>query len=333
MKKIILVLLILYIPLLAQNENISLFPFTGDISEKQGNVFMNEIASKLNRRGYKFVDRSKDLGEAIKREQKLDNIKDREYADIDTKLNLAGYVLVGSITESGAGYAINVRIIDLTTSQYKATANEYLPSLNLGNEETKIAIENVVRDIDSKISGRKIPTVQEEQRQQELRNEKLSDYQINSYKNGYNNAKIAKWVGRESWITGIVLTAIPFIIDASWGNNFGYLLVSPPSSKVPQNVNVGNGVTYQDYGGFYPKSDLIAMRTVFGLGVGLFLGRVITDIVASTMQNSYKKKLEERGIYYSFNPIITPTYNNTVNYGIEFAMAYKYLNKIKYLYM
>ncbi len=32
MKKIIFLLLILYIPLLAQNENISLFPFTGDIS-------------------------------------------------------------------------------------------------------------------------------------------------------------------------------------------------------------------------------------------------------------------------------------------------------------
>ena len=118
---------------------------------------MNEIASKLNRRGYKFVDRSKELGDAIRREQGLDNIKDREYADIATKLNLAGYVLVGSIVESGAGYAINVRIIDLTTSQYKATANEYLPSLNLGNQETAIAIENIVRDIDSKISGKRMP--------------------------------------------------------------------------------------------------------------------------------------------------------------------------------
>ncbi|MEI0518243.1 FlgO family outer membrane protein [Brachyspira murdochii] len=324
MKKIIFVLLILYIPLLAQNENISLFPFTGDISEKQGKVFMNEIASKLNRRGYKFVDRSKDLGEAIKREQGLDNIKDREYADIATKLNLAGYVLVGSIIESGAGYAINVRIIDLTTSQYKATANEYLPSLNLGNQETAAAIENIVRDIDSKISGKKIPTVQEEQRQKELQNEQLTDYQINSYKNGYNNANIAKWIGRGSWITGIVLTSIPFIIDASWGNNFGYFLVSKPAAKIPATVNVGNGVTYQDYGGFYPESDLIAMRAVFGIGVGLFVGGVITDIVASTMQNSYKKKLEERGIYYSFNPIITPNYNNTVNYGIEFAMAYRF---------
>ncbi|WP_297248450.1 FlgO family outer membrane protein [uncultured Brachyspira sp.] len=324
MKKIIFVLLILYIPLLAQNENISLFPFTGDISEKQGNVFMNEIASKLNRRDYKFVDRSKELGEAIRREQGLGNIKDREYADIATKLNLAGYVLVGSIVESGAGYAINVRIIDLTTSQYKATANEYLPSLNLGNQETAIAIENIVRDIDSKISGRKIPTVQEEQRQKELQNEQLTDYQINSYKDGYNNANIAKWIGRGSWITGIVLTAIPFIIDASWGNNFGYFLVSPPSSKTPTTVNVGNGATYQDYGGFYPESDLIAMRTVFGIGVGLFVGGVITDIVASTMQNSYKKKLEERGIYYSFNPIIAPTYNNTVNYELEFAIAYKF---------
>ena len=311
MKKIIFVLLILYIPLLAQNENISLFPFTGDISEKQGNVFMNEIASKLNRRGYKFVDRSKELGDAIRREQGLDNIKDREYADIATKLNLAGYVLVGSIVESGAGYAINVRIIDLTTSQYKATANEYLPSLNLGNQETAIAIENIVRDIDSKISGKRIPTVQEEQRQQELHNEQLTDYQINSYKDGYNNAKIAKWIGRGSWITGIILTAIPFIIDASWGNNFGYFLVSPPS-------NMTSSV------GFYPETDLIAMRTVFGLGVGLFVGGAITDIVASTMQNSYKKKLEERGIYYSFNPIIAPNYNNTVNYGLEFAIAYKF---------
>ncbi|MEI0799013.1 FlgO family outer membrane protein [Brachyspira intermedia] len=311
MKKIIFVLLILYIPLLAQNENISLFPFTGDISEKQGNVFMNEIASKLNRRGYKFVDRSKELGDAIRREQGLDNIKDREYADIATKLNLAGYVLVGSIVESGAGYAINVRIIDLTTSQYKATANEYLPSLNLGNQETAIAIENIVRDIDSKISGKRIPTVQEEQRQQELHNEQLTDYQINSYKDGYNNAKIAKWIGRGSWITGIILTAIPFIIDASWGNNFGYFLVSPPSSMTSSV-------------GFYPETDLIAMRTVFGLGVGLFVGGAITDIVASTMQNSYKKKLEERGIYYSFNPIIAPTYNNTVNYGLEFAIAYKF---------
>lgn len=311
MKKIIFVLLILYIPLLAQNENISLFPFTGDISEKQGNVFMNEIASKLNRRGYKFVDRSKELGDAIRREQGLDNIKDREYADIATKLNLAGYVLVGSIVESGAGYAINVRIIDLTTSQYKATANEYLPSLNLGNQETAIAIENIVRDIDSKISGKRIPTVQEEQRQQELHNEQLTDYQINSYKDGYNNAKIAKWIGRGSWITGIILTAIPFIIDASWGNNFGYFLVSPPSSMTSSV-------------GFYPETDLIAMRTVFGLGVGLFVGGAITDIVASTMQNSYKKKLEERGIYYSFNPIIDPNYNNTVNYGLEFAIAYKF---------
>ncbi|MEI0447627.1 FlgO family outer membrane protein [Brachyspira intermedia] len=311
MKKIIFVLLILYIPLLAQNENISLFPFTGDISEKQGNVFMNEIASKLNRRGYKFVDRSKELGDAIRREQGLDNIKDREYADIATKLNLAGYVLVGSIVESGAGYAINVRIIDLTTSQYKATANEYLPSLNLGNQETAIAIENIVRDIDSKISGKRIPTVQEEQRQQELHNEQLTDYQINSYKDGYNNAKIAKWIGRGSWITGIILTAIPFIIDASWGNNFGYFLVSPPSSMTSSV-------------GFYPETDLIAMRTVFGLGVGLFVGGAITDIVASTMQNSYKKKLEERGIYYSFNPIIAPNYNNTVNYGLEFAIAYKF---------
>ena len=311
MKKIIFVLLILYIPLLAQNENISLFPFTGDISEKQGNVFMNEIASKLNRRGYKFVDRSKELGDAIRREQGLDNIKDREYADIATKLNLAGYVLVGSIVESGAGYAINVRIIDLTTSQYKATANEYLPSLNLGNQETAIAIENIVRDIDSKISGKRIPTVQEEQRQQELHNEQLTDYQINSYKDGYNNAKIAKWIGRGSWITGIILTAIPFIIDASWGNNFGYFLVSPPSSMTSSV-------------GFYPETDLIAMRTVFGLGVGLFVGGAITDIVASTMQNSYKKKLEERGIYYSFNPIIAPTYNNTVNYELEFAIAYKF---------
>lgn len=311
MKKIIFVLLILYIPLLAQNENISLFPFTGDISEKQGNVFMNEIASKLNRRDYKFVDRSKELGEAIRREQGLGNIKDREYADIATKLNLAGYVLVGSIVESGAGYAINVRIIDLTTSQYKATANEYLPSLNLGNQETAIAIENIVRDIDSKISGKRIPTVQEEQRQQELHNEQLTDYQINSYKDGYNNAKIAKWIGRGSWITGIILTAIPFIIDASWGNNFGYFLVSPPSSMTSSV-------------GFYPETDLIAMRTVFGLGVGLFVGGAITDIVASTMQNSYKKKLEERGIYYSFNPIIAPTYNNTVNYGLEFAIAYKF---------
>lgn len=311
MKKIIFVLLILYIPLLAQNENISLFPFTGDISEKQGNVFMNEIASKLNRRGYKFVDRSKELGDAIRREQGLDNIKDREYADIATKLNLAGYVLVGSIVESGAGYAINVRIIDLTTSQYKATANEYLPSLNLGNQETAIAIENIVRDIDSKISGKRIPTVQEEQRQQELHNEQLTDYQINSYKDGYNNAKIAKWIGRGSWITGIILTAIPFIIDASWGNNFGYFLVSPPSSMTSSV-------------GFYPETDLIAMRTVFGIGVGLFVGGAITDIVASTMQNSYKKKLEERGIYYSFNPIIAPTYNNTVNYGLEFAIAYKF---------
>lgn len=311
MKKIIFVLLMLYIPLLAQNENISLFPFTGDISEKQGNVFMNEIASKLNRRGYKFVDRSKELGDAIRREQGLDNIRDREYADIATKLNLAGYVLVGSIVESGAGYAINVRIIDLTTSQYKATANEYLPSLNLGNQETAVAIENIVRDIDSKISGKRIPTVQEEQRQQELHNEQLTDYQINSYKDGYNNAKIAKWIGRGSWITGIILTAIPFIIDASWGNNFGYFLVSPPSSRTSSV-------------GFYPETDLIAMRTVFGLGVGLFVGGAITDIVASTMQNSYKKKLEERGIYYSFNPIIAPTYNNTVNYGLEFAIAYKF---------
>lgn len=66
------------------------------------------------------------------------------------------------------------------------------------------------------------------------------------------------------------------------------------------------------------------MRAVFGIGIGLFVGGVITDIVASTMQNSYKKKLEERGIYYSFNPIITPNYNNTVNYGIEFAMAYRF---------
>ncbi|MEI0611103.1 FlgO family outer membrane protein [Brachyspira pilosicoli] len=323
MKKIIFILLILYIPLLAQNDNISLFPFTGDISEKQGNVFMNEIASKLNRRGYKFVDRSKDLGNAIRREQGLGNIKDREYADIATKLNLAGYVLVGSITESGAGYAINVRIIDLTTSQYKATANEYLPSLNLGNQETAVAIENIVRDIDSKISGKKIPTVQEEQRQKELANEQLTDYQINSYKTGYNNANIAKWIGRGSWIAGIVLTAIPFIIDARWGNNFGYFLVSPPATKAPTTVNVGSGITYQDYGGFYPESDLVAMRAVFGIGIGLVVGGAVTDVVASVMQNSYKKKLEERGIYYSFNPIITPDYNN-VNYGLEFTIAYKF---------
>ena len=323
MKKIVFIFLILYIPLLAQNENISLFPFTGDISEKQGNVFMNEIASKLNRRGYKFVDRSKELGEAINREQKLDNIKDREYADIATKLNLAGYVLVGSIIESGAGYAINVRIIDLTTSQYKATANEYLPSLNLGNQETSVAIENIVRDIDSKISGKSIPSVQEELRQQELKNSQLSDYAINSYKDGYNNAKIAKWIGRGAWITGIILTSIPFIIDASWGKNFGYFLVSEPYSMVPNTITSGN-ITYIDNGGFYPEKDLIAMRSLFGVGVGLFIGGVITDIVASTMQNSYKKKLEERGIYYSFNPIITPNYYNTINYGFEFAMAYKF---------
>lgn len=219
MKKLLIFLMIaaVNIPLFAASMQISYFPFSvsSGVSEVQGEFIAHSIISKLRFKGYKFVDRSDDLGRAISREREAASIGAREYASIANQFNLAGYVMTGQIIETSYGYNISVRVIELDTSLVVATSTGSVPNLAIKGATT-LVIEDIAGELDSQIRGKRYISAEER------------------YRKGYYSANTAAWVGRGFYTVGFIAAITPFIIEyfklnESGQYKFGTFLTSDPT--------------------------------------------------------------------------------------------------------
>lgn len=158
MKKLIILFVSVSInlQLFASSMQISYFPFSvsSGISEVQGDIIAHSIISELRSKGYKFVDRSDELGAAISREREAASIGAREYANIARKFDLAGYVMTGQIIETSYGYNISVRVIELNSSLVDGTSARSIPNLSIKGAASLI-IEDIAGELDAQIRGKR----------------------------------------------------------------------------------------------------------------------------------------------------------------------------------
>lgn len=93
---------------------------------------------------------------------------------------------------------------------------------------------------------------------------------------------------------------------------------------VPFILELYSGESNYKFGKFLTENPVGIESIVFYSGAGLFVTGLLIETIGSAMRASYASKLRDTGINYAFYPTINPINNNTIDYGMQFAISYSF---------